>query len=140
MNLVKLFVELVELCGFCHYVLIHEEGGLDLLVTLFTQKVETIGDQSLVEVDTVVCEEVATVAGDFCTCAWIVECWGRKWRRREEYLDQDPLHPTEGGLHGERGSRIFSQILHLDRPDAMFEGPGYRPGIRDEDSKKNAGG
>ena len=80
MNLVKLFIELVELCSFCHYVLIHEERRLDLLVTHFTQKVETVGDQSLVEVDTIVCEEVATVAGDFCTCTWIVEYWGRKSR------------------------------------------------------------
>ena len=78
MNLVKLFIELVELCSFGHYILIHEEGRLDLLVTLFTQKVETVGDQSLVEVDTIVCEEVATVAGYFCTCAWVVEYWGRK--------------------------------------------------------------
>lgn len=139
MNLVKLFIELVELCGFRHYVLVHEERGLDLLVTLFTQKVETVGDQGLVEVDTIVCEEIATVAGDFCTCTWIIECWGRKWRRRKEYLDQDPLHLTEGGLHDERGFRIVSQRLHLDRPDAMFEGLDYRPGIRDEDSRKNAG-
>jgi len=83
MNLVKLFIELVELCGFRHYVLVHEERGLDLLVTLFTQKVETVGDQSLVEVDTVVCEEVATVAGDFCTCVRIVECWGEEMETKK---------------------------------------------------------
>jgi len=76
MNLVKFFVKLVKLCGFGHYVLVHKEGRLDLLVTFFTQKVETIGDQSLVEVNTIVCEKVATVARDFCACAWIVGYWG----------------------------------------------------------------
>lgn len=67
-NLVKFFVELVQLCGLGHYVLIHEKGRLDLFVTLLAQKVETVGDQSLVEVNTIVCEEVATVASNFSAC------------------------------------------------------------------------
>ena len=79
-NLVEFFIKLVELCSFCHNVLVHEEGRLDLLVTLFTQKVKTVGDQSLVEVDTIVCEEVCAVTGDFCTCMQIVEYWGKKSR------------------------------------------------------------
>ena len=76
MYLVKLFVELVKLRSLGHHVLVHEEGRLDLLVVSFTQKVETIGDESLVKVDTVICEEISTVAGDFCACVWIVECGG----------------------------------------------------------------
>lgn len=74
MDLVKFFVELVKLCGFGHYVFVHEEGRLDLFVTFCTQKVETVRYQGLVKVDTIVCEEVSAVAGDFCACTWIIEC------------------------------------------------------------------
>lgn len=73
MNLVKFLIELVKLCGFGHYVLVHEEGRLDLLVTFFAQEVEAVGDHGLIEVNTVVCEEVSTVTGYFCTCTWSAE-------------------------------------------------------------------
>ena len=83
MNLVKFFVKLVKLCRFGHHVLVHEEGRLDLLVTFCAQKVQTIGDQGLVEVDAVVCKEVAAVAGDFCACRWIFEYRGEGMETRE---------------------------------------------------------
>jgi len=78
MDLVKFFVELVKLRSLGHYVLVHEEGWLDLLVASFPQKIETIGDEGLVEVDAIVCEEVAPVAGYFCACTRIVECGERE--------------------------------------------------------------
>jgi hypothetical protein len=65
-DLVEFFVELFKLSSFGHYFLVHEEGRLNLLISSFTQKVETIGDEGLVEVNTIICEEVATVSGYFC--------------------------------------------------------------------------
>lgn len=80
MNLVELFVKLIELGSFGHYVLVHEEGRLDLLVTFFTQKVEAIGDEGLIKINAVVCEEIATVSRDFCAYAWVAERQGKGWR------------------------------------------------------------
>jgi len=74
MNLVEFFVELVKLRSLGHYVLVHEERRLDLLVASFAQKIEPVGDEGLVEVDPVIREEVSTVARYFCACAWTVEC------------------------------------------------------------------
>ena len=64
-DLVEFLVELFKLGGFGHYFLVHEEGRLNLLISSFTQKVETVGDECLVEVNTVICEEVATVSRYF---------------------------------------------------------------------------
>ena len=76
MNLVEFFVKLVKLRSLSHYVLVHEERRLDLLVASFAQKIEPVGDESLVEVDPVVCEKVSAVARYLCACAWIVEYEG----------------------------------------------------------------
>jgi len=69
-HLVKGLVELLELGGLGHDLLAHHEGSLDLLVLLLAEEVKTVVDKGLVEVDTVVGEEVATVAVDLG--AWVL--------------------------------------------------------------------
>ena len=54
MYLVQFFVELIELRGLCHYIFVHHEGGLNLLVSSFSEEVESIRYESLVEIDTIV--------------------------------------------------------------------------------------
>jgi hypothetical protein len=49
------------LSGFCHDVFINDEWRLDFLVSSFAEEVEGMGDQSLIKIDTIICEEVATV-------------------------------------------------------------------------------
>ena len=46
--LVEFFVELAELGGLAHDVLVDHERGLDLSVAAFAEKVEGVGDESLV--------------------------------------------------------------------------------------------
>ena len=76
MDLVEFFVELVKLRSLGHHVLVHEEWRLDLLVASFTQKIEPVRDEGLIEVNPIVREEVSTVARYFCAYAWTVECQG----------------------------------------------------------------
>ena len=68
MHLVELFVELVELRRLRHDVLVHQEWRLDFLVFPLAQKVEPVRDESLIEVDTIIREEVSTMARDLGTC------------------------------------------------------------------------
>jgi hypothetical protein len=67
-DFVQLLVKLLKLSGLGHLFLVHEEGRLDLLVALFTQEVETVGDEGLVEVDTVPSEVVPAMASNLGTC------------------------------------------------------------------------
>ena len=66
--LVELFVELIQLRGLCHHILVHHERWLDFSVSPFAQKVEPIRDECLIEVDTIVREEVATMTSDLRAC------------------------------------------------------------------------
>ena len=68
MHLVELFVKLIELCRLRHDVLVHQERWLDFSVSPLAQKVEPVRDESLIEVDTIIREEVSTMARDLGTC------------------------------------------------------------------------
>ena len=68
MHLVELFIELIELCGLRHDVLVHHEWRLDFSVSPLAQKVEPVRDKSLIEVDTIIREEVSTMTRYFCPC------------------------------------------------------------------------
>lgn len=68
MHLVELFVKLIELRRLRHDVLVHQEWRLDFFVFPLAQKVEPVRDESLIEVDTIICEEVSTMARDLGTC------------------------------------------------------------------------
>lgn len=65
--LVQFLVELVKLRGLCHDVFIDKEWWLDFLVSLSAEEVESICDKGLVEIDTIICEEVAAVTCDLGT-------------------------------------------------------------------------
>jgi hypothetical protein len=65
--LVQFLVELVKLRGLCHDVFIDEEWRLNFLVSIFAEEVKSICDEGLIEIDTIICEEVATVACDLGT-------------------------------------------------------------------------
>ena len=60
-------VELVELHGLGHYVLVHHEGRLEIPVALPAKEVEAVRCEGLVQIDTVVREEVSSVAGNLGT-------------------------------------------------------------------------
>ena len=68
MHLVELFVKLIELRRLRHDVLVHQEWRLDFFVFPLAQKVEPVRDESLIEVDTIIREEVSTMARDLGTC------------------------------------------------------------------------
>jgi hypothetical protein len=68
--LVQFLIELVKLRSLCHDIFIDEEWRLDLLVSIFAEKVKGICDEGLVKVDTIICEEVAAVARDLST--WFI--------------------------------------------------------------------
>lgn len=70
-DLVQRLVELFQLGGSGHEVFLDHERCLDLLVAALTEEVEAVVDQGLVQVDTVVRQEEATVAGDFDTWALV---------------------------------------------------------------------
>ena len=63
-DLVQLLVELRELCGLGHHLLVHHEWWLEISVPFLAQEVKAVRDKSLIEVDTVVREEVASVTSD----------------------------------------------------------------------------
>jgi len=67
-HLVELFIELIELRCLRHDVLIHQKRRLDLSVFPLSQEVEPIRDEGLIEVDTIIREEVPTMAGDLGPC------------------------------------------------------------------------
>lgn len=67
-HLVKGLVKLLELGSLGHDLLAHHEGSLDLLVLTLAEEVEAVVDERLVEVDTIVGEEVAAVAVDLGAC------------------------------------------------------------------------
>jgi hypothetical protein len=60
-HFVEFFIKLIQLCCLCHDILVHQEWGLNFLVSALAQKIEAVRNECLVEVDTIVCEEVATV-------------------------------------------------------------------------------
>lgn len=62
--LVQLFVELRQLRGLGHHLLVHHEWRLDVLVASLAQELEAVGDECLVQVDTVVGQEVSSVSGN----------------------------------------------------------------------------
>ena len=68
-DLVQFLVELVELRSLCHLLLVHEEWRLDFPVALAAQEVEAVGDERLVEIDTIAGEVVSSMSGDLHTCA-----------------------------------------------------------------------
>lgn len=68
MHLVELFIKLIELCGLRHDVLVHHERRLDFSVSPLAQEVEPVRDESLIEVDTIIREEVSTMTRDLCPC------------------------------------------------------------------------
>lgn len=68
MHLVELFVKLIELRRLRHDVLVHQEWRLDFFVSPLAQQVEPVRDESLIEVDTIIREEVSTMARDLGTC------------------------------------------------------------------------
>lgn len=61
-HLVEFFVKLIQLRGLPHDVLVHHKRGLDFLVSSLAQKIEPIRDERLIEVDTIIREEIPTVA------------------------------------------------------------------------------
>ena len=61
-HLVQLFVKLIELGGFGHYVPVHEERCLDFFVSSFTEKVKSICDQRMVQVYSIVGEEISSMS------------------------------------------------------------------------------
>lgn len=63
-DLIELLVKLVELRRLGHHVPVHEERRLDLLVPAFTEKVKSVCNQSMVQIDAIVGEEVASVSRD----------------------------------------------------------------------------
>lgn len=63
-HLVELLIELVELSSLGHLILVHKERWLDLLELAFPEKVESVGDQGLIKVNSVVSEEIASVASN----------------------------------------------------------------------------
>lgn len=65
-RLVQLLIKLIELRGLCHDVFIDDERWLDFLVSSFAEEVEGIRDKGLVEIDAVICEEVAAVTCNLC--------------------------------------------------------------------------
>ena len=67
-HLVKLFVKLIELRSLRHDVLVHQEWRLYFFVSPLAQQVEPVRDEGLIKVDTVIREEVSTVARDLGTC------------------------------------------------------------------------
>lgn len=67
-HFVELLVELIELRRLGHDVFVHEEWRLDLLVASFPQEVEGVCDQCLVQVDTVIRQEIASVTSDLRPC------------------------------------------------------------------------
>lgn len=73
-DLVQGLVKLFQLGGSGHQILFHHKGRLDLFVPLLAEKVEAVVDERLVEVDAVVGEEEAAVAGDFDACVSVRRC------------------------------------------------------------------
>ena len=63
-HLVQFIVKLIKLRRLCHLFFIHEKRGLDLLIASFSQKVETILNKSLDQVDAVICKEVPPMTSD----------------------------------------------------------------------------
>lgn len=72
-HFVKFLVELAELCGLSHNVLVHHEWGLNLFVAMFSEEVKGVGNKGLIEIDTVIGEKVASVADYLCACARLTE-------------------------------------------------------------------
>lgn len=64
-DLVEGLVELGELSRLGHKTTLHHERSHNLLVLFAAKEVETVGDESLVEVETIVGEEVASVTSNF---------------------------------------------------------------------------
>lgn len=62
---VQLFVKLVKLRRLRHLVLVHHEWRLDLLVPTLLEEVEAVRNECLVQVDSVVREEVTSMASNF---------------------------------------------------------------------------
>ena len=89
-HLVELFVKLIELRRLRHHVLVHQEWRLDLSVSPLAQKVEPVRDESLIEVDTIIREEVSTMTRDLGTCKTLS---GDKFHcLHDRHLVQGPLH------------------------------------------------
>ena len=65
LNLVKLFIKVIKLSALGHHFFAHEEGSLKEIVLAFPQEIQSIIDQGLVQADTNVFQEVATVTTDF---------------------------------------------------------------------------
>lgn len=63
--LIKLLVELIELGRFAHHIFTHEEWRLYLLIAASSEEIKPVVDHSLIQVDTIVCEEKSTVASNF---------------------------------------------------------------------------
>jgi hypothetical protein len=53
-NLVQFLVELVELGRFGHDIFVHEKWGLNLLIFSLPQKIKTVRNQGLIEIDSVI--------------------------------------------------------------------------------------
>jgi hypothetical protein len=92
MHLVELFVKLIELRGLRHDVLVHHERRLDFSVSPLVQEVEPVRNESLIEVDTIIREEVSTMTGDLGPCKNCQERY-RGWAGDAE------VHPVRGPLH-----------------------------------------
>ena len=68
-HLVEFLVKLIELGGLSHLVLVHHEGWLDLLVSVFPKEIKAVSNERLVEIDAVVGQKVTAMASNFGTLA-----------------------------------------------------------------------
>ena len=125
-DLVKFLVKLTQLGSLGHNVLVDHEWWLDLLVSAFSKEVESITDQRLVEVDTIVCEEVASVPCDLCAYAAML-C--KRWNGPIEkpHLVPNPWHLAVTTPRGGALCWSFSLLGHWVHRGAMFSALHCRP-------------
>ena len=69
--LVKLLIELIKLGCLGHDVLVDHEWRLNFLVSLFPEEIETVVNQRLVEINTIVGKIVSSVPNVLCTFEYL---------------------------------------------------------------------
>lgn len=71
-DLVELFIEVRELAGFSHDILLHEEGWLDCIISSIDEEFHCIGLESLTKKESVVFHIVSSSSSNFASGFWVI--------------------------------------------------------------------